>query len=255
MTNINWTKPFYLNFSAGTTSFPDPDPVAGTVVPFPTYGHYGGGNYAENQEYDGALLTKLDGSPLGYTQLLTLGSPDQDPVDRLDYLFYRHDLLTSGPLYSPVPDIDLLGRLILLDSSYDPGASLYAGAASIGMIGSIAVHGFLGSVSPVLLIAGFVDAFKDIEFGLENLPQPELDGVLDLLFAPTGDPNVFVFDFTITTTSFRQELVERTVMNAVDAIWDGGEGDPPLNTGVLPGATDYQLVFTLGTHDLDLITV
>jgi hypothetical protein len=41
-----------------------------------------------------------------------------------------------------------------------------------------------------------------------------------------------------------------------DVIWDGGEGDPPLNTGFpLPGTTDYQLVFTVGTHDLDIISV
>lgn len=155
----------------------------------------------------------------------------------------------------PLPDIDLLSRLIILDSSYDAGASLYDGFASIGMIGSIAVHGYLGSVSPFLLIAGFVDALKDIEFGLEHLPQPELDVALHFLFEP-ADPGVFVFDFTITTTSFRQELIELTVMQTVDAIWDGGEGDPALNTGFpFPGETDYQLVFTVGTHDLDLISV
>jgi hypothetical protein len=256
MTNINWTKPFFLNPTTGTTSFPAPDPLAGTVVPFPTYGHYGGGHYAENQAYDGTLLTKPDGSPLGYAQLLALGNSDQDPVDKLDYLSYRHDVLTSGPVYSPFPDIDLLNRLILLDSSYDPGASLYDGFATIGMIGSIAAHGYLSSVSPFLLIAGFVDALKDIEFGLENLPQPELGVALNFLFEPTPDPNVFVLDFMLTTTSFSQKLVERAVMKTVDAIWDGGEGDPPLNTGFpLPGTTDYQLVFTVGTHDLDIISV
>lgn len=52
-----------------------------------TYGHYGGGHYSENKEYDRILLTKPDGSPLSHAQLLAQGSSDQDPVDKLDSCF------------------------------------------------------------------------------------------------------------------------------------------------------------------------
>jgi len=257
MTHINWDKPFFLNVETGETSYPNPDPGAGIVQPFPTYGNYGGGHYSEGIAFDGTLLTKPNGSPLGYAQLLAKGTGGQDPVDYLDYLSYLHDVLTSGPAYSASADIDFLNRLILY-SSNDPEANLYAGFAELGTIGSLAIHGELDELSVPKLIAGFVDAINHIEYGLENLQQPELTIALNFLFEPTGDPNVFVFDFAITTDSFGEELLELVAMNAVNQILDGDEvGDPFLSTGFpFPGTSDYQLVYTLGTaNDLDLISV
>jgi len=255
MAHINWSKPFFLNIATGETSYPFPNPAAGIVTPFPTYGNYGGGHYSEGIAFDGTLLTKPNGSPLGYAQLLAHGAGGQDPVDYLDYLSYRHDVLTSGPLYSASADIDFINRLIPY-SSNDPEANLYAGFTELGMIGSLAVHGELDELSPLKLIAAFADAVKHIEYGLENLKPPELFIALNLLFEQTA-LDTFVFDFSITTDSFGEELLELVAMNAVNQILDGDEADDAfLNTGFpFAGTSDYQLVYTLGTsNDLDLVS-
>ena len=255
MAHIHWNDPFFLNIATGETSYPFPDPGAGIVTPFPTYGNYGGGHYSEGIAFDGTLLTKPNGNPLGYAQLLAQGAGGQDPVDYLDYLSYRHDVLTSGPLYSASADIDFINRLIPY-SSNDPEANLYAGFTELGMIGSLAVHGELDELSPLKLIAAFADAVKHIEYGLENLKPPELFIALNLLFEQTA-LDTFVFDFSITTDSFGEELLELVAMNAVNQILDGDEADDAfLNTGFpFAGTSDYQLVYTLGTtNDLDLVS-
>ena len=253
--HINWSNPFFLNIATGETAYPFPDPAAGIVTPFPTYGNYGGGHYSEGIAFDGTLLTKPNGNPLGYAQLLAVGVEGQDPVDYFDYLSYRHDVLTSGPFYSPSADIDFINRLILF-SSNDPEANLYAGFAELGMIGSLAVHGELDELSPFKLIAAFTDAVKHIEYGLEHLDPFELGIVLDLLFEQTA-LDTFVFDFSIKTDSFGEELLELLALNAVNQILDGDEADDAfLATGFpFAGTSDYQLVYTLGTtNDLDLVS-
>jgi len=254
--HINWNKPFFLNIATGETSYPLPNPGAGIVTPFPTYGNYGGGHYSEGIAFDGTLLTNSNGSPLGYAQLLAAGVGGQDPVDYLDYLSYRHDVLTSGPLYSASADIDFINRLIPF-SSIDAEANLYAGFTELGMIGSLAVHGELDELSPLKLIAAFADAVKHIEYGLEHLDPFELGIVLDLLFEQTA-LDTFVFDFSIKTDSFGEELLELVALNAVNRILDGDEADDAfLDTGFpFSGTSDYQLVYTLGTssNDLDLVS-
>src|SRR5262249_23078084 len=97
MSHINWDKPFFFDPATGN-SVPPGTPGA---IGFPTYGNYGGGGYSAG-EFGGALLTKPDGSPYSYTQLLNIGNAEQDPVDRMDYDFYRHDLLSklAGPGYT-----------------------------------------------------------------------------------------------------------------------------------------------------------
>lgn len=258
MSNINWGLLFYFDPATGESS---PVPTAGAIG-FPTYGHYGGGDYSAGA-FGGALLTKPDGSAYTYKQLVTLGDVLQDPVDKLDYLFYRHDVASaeSGPGYSNAQaeaDISLLQSLIKLDASYDPEASLYAGFASLAMIGDLAIHNDLDLISPKLLLAGLKDAAGDIQYGLQHLSAQELAaavsaGVLD----PTGDPDVFAFNFSITTTTVAQESVEFIVMNALNAELDLGESDyAPLNTGFpFPGTTDYQFTYDVVTHDLDLHTI
>jgi hypothetical protein len=192
--------------------------------------------------------------PLSYAQLLFFGNSDQDPTDIADYLFYRHDVATLGT-YSPMGDIVLLSSLILLDTSYDPGASLYAGGASLGMIGSLAAHGFLDDLPLWFIIAGVSDAIRDIKFGLENLPADELDDALAFFFEPSG-PDTFALDFSITTSTVGEEFLELLAMNTLNGLLDGGEIDNvPLNTGFPAiGTTEYTLEFNVFTRDLDLIT-
>ena len=254
MAYINWDKPFYFDPTTGETTTPD-DPGA---IAFPTYGNYGGGNYSAGAI--GGVAPSDGGQPFTLAELLGNPDPADDPVDPLDYLAYRHDVASAqtGPGYDAAQaqaDATLLGAVVQLDASYDPEASLYAGATTFGMIGSLALHGFLGLLSPFKLIAALNDAVHDIEFGLEHLPQSELVQALNFIFEPSGDPNVFVFDFAITTTAFRQELVEGVAMNTLNAILDSGEADDvPLHTGFpFPGTSHYELAYNAMTGDLDLL--
>ncbi|MDP8920660.1 MAG: hypothetical protein M3O00_17625 [Pseudomonadota bacterium] len=257
MAFINWDKTFPV------------DPSTGEVLPvgregaleLPTYGNYGGGGYSAG-EFGGQLLTTSSGRPLSQTRLTTLGSKSEDPVDRLDYLFYRHDVASNdvGEAYTrgqARADVSLIKSLIKLDASYDPEASLYAGSASFAMIGRLAINDKLHLVSPKVLIAAVEDAVGDIQYGLENLPHQELVAALGKLFEPTSDPGVFAFDFEVETTSFRQEVVEYVALNALnDAIDFGDADDAPLNTGFpVGGVSEYQLTFNIANRDLDFVSV
>jgi len=256
VTYIHWDMPFYIDPTTGeTTSSGTPG-----AIPFPTYGHYGGGGFSAG-EFGGALITKPDGSPYSYKQLLQVGNAMQDPVDKLDYLFYVHDVASSesGPGYTQLQanaDIALLKSLVVLNASYDPEASLYAGAAELGMIGSLGLHNHLGDAPPLLLIAGLADAAHDIQFGLDHIQSPELNAALATIFEPTADPNVFAFHFSITTHTVGQEFAELVAINAVNAGLDLGEPDyHPINTGFpTPGTTGYEFTYNIWTHDLDLMT-
>jgi hypothetical protein len=252
MSNINWNKPFYFNPATGlSSSSPSPGAIA-----FPTYGHYGGGDYSAGT-FGGTLLTKSDGSAYSYKELVTIGNNLQDPVDQLDYLFYRHDVASAaaGPGYSSAQaqaDISLLQSLTKLDAHYDPEASLYAGFVSLAMIGDLAIHNDLNMAAPRVLLAGLKDAASDIQYGLEHLPAQEFSvaAAAGVLHA-TNDPDVFTFDFSITTHSVAQEAVEMLAMNALNADLDLGEKDyAPLHTGFpFPGTTDYQFSYDVVTHD------
>jgi hypothetical protein len=183
-------------------------------------------------------------------------------VDRLDYLFYRHDVASNdvGEAYTrgqARADVSLIKSLIKLDASYNPEASLYAGSASFAMIGRLAINDKLHLVSPKVLIAAVEDAVGDIQYGLENLPHQELVAALGKLFEPTSDPGVFAFDFEVETTSFRQEVVEYVALNALnDAIDFGDADDAPLNTGFpVGGVSEYQLTFNIANRDLDFVSV
>jgi hypothetical protein len=184
---------------------------------------------------------------------------EEDAVDIIDYFSYVHDVRSSqtGPVYNLAQaqaDAQLLGSVVAFDSRYDAEVALYAGSISLGMIGSLALHGFLNVLSPFQLLGALTDAVKDIDYGLDNLEGEELEDALNFIFEPTGDPNVFVFDFAIKTTSFRQEFAEVIAMNALNAIIDGGEADnSPLTTGFpFPGTSHYELAYNAMTGDLDL---
>ena len=249
MAHINWDKPFYFDPST-FESVPPGTPGAERA---PTYGKYGGAGYSSG-EFGGDLLARPDGSPLGYGQLLFWGNSNQDPADYVDYLFYRHDIGTSGPVYTPSADLSLLTSLVLLDARYDPEASLYAGGATIGMLGSLAAHGFLDDLPLSFIVAAVADAVRDIEFGLQNLPSDELAEGLAFLFEPSG-PVTYVLDFSITTSTVGEEFFELLAMNTLNGLLDAGEADnAPLDTGFpAPGTTEYTLEFNLFTRDLDLL--
>jgi hypothetical protein len=256
MAYINWDKPFYVDPSTGESVAP------GTLgaIPVPTYGHYVGGFGYSAAVFGGVLIVQGNGSPYSsMDELNANGTDEQDAVDIIDYHAYVHDVRSSltGPVYTALQaqaDAALLGSVVALDSHYDPEAALMAGVISFGMVGSLALHGYLNVLSPFQLIGALTDAVRDIDYGLDNLPPGELADALNFIFEPTGDPNVFVFDFAIRTTSFRQEFVEVIVMNTLNAIIDGGEADNvPLSTGFpFPGTSDYHLAYNAVTGDIDL---
>jgi hypothetical protein len=251
---INWDRPFFIDPSTGESV---PEGTEG-AVPFPTYGNYGGGGYSAG-EFGGELITEADGSPYSYDDLLDEGNELQDPVDLLDYLSYRHDLASAntGPGYDAAQaqaDATHLSNVVALNARPDPEMALYAGATTFGMIGSLALHGFLGVLSPLQVLAAVTDAVRDIHYGLKKMPPLELADALNFIFEPSEDANVFVFDFAITTTSFRQELAELAAMRALNAVLDRGElDDVTLNTGFpFAGTSEYYLAYNAITGDLDL---
>lgn len=240
MTYINWDLPFCF------------DPTTFETVPLgtegaecaPTYGLYGGGGYPGPEE----LLVKQNGNPYSYNKLVQLS--DRGPVDIADYYFYEHDVLSMGP-YSPEADVHLLNRLVALDASYDAGASLYAGGATLAMLASLEAHGFLFDfLSLSQVIAAFTDAFNDIEYGLQNLPPNELASAWTYFLALTDLDN---FAFASTTTSFREEFSELAAMNTLNEVLDAREGDAPADTGLpFPGTTD-SLMFEYNAFTYDLV--
>ena len=253
MANINWDKPFYFSLSTGETV---PECTPGSIKS-PTYGLYGGGGYTAGG-FPGDIIGQPNGMPYSFEELTFIGTDLQDPADALDYLSYRHDWFSSLALNDAEQaqaDATFLGSVVALDSRNDPEMALYAGATTIGMIGSLALHGFLGMLSPFQLVAALKDAVLDIDYGLDNLPETELIEALNFFFEPGDDPGVIVFDFVIKTTSFRQELVEAIAMNALDGFLDGGEADNlPINTGFpFPGTSPYWLGYNAITGDLDLL--
>ena len=257
MAYINWERTFPV------------DPATGEVLPIgtegalelPTYGNYGGGGYSAG-EFGGQLLTTSSGRPLSQPRLTKLGSESEDPLDRLDYLFYKHDVASNdvGEAYTrgqAKADASLVKSLIKLDASYDPEASLYAGGSTFAMIGRLAINDKLHFLPPKVLIAAVEDAVGDIQYGLENLPQQELVTALGSLFEPTSDPGVFAFDFEVETTSIRQEFIEYVALNALNDSIDFGEvDDSPLDTGFpVSGVSEYRLTFEVATRDLDFLSV
>ena len=257
MAYINWERTFPV------------DPATGEVLPIgtegalklPTYGNYGGGGYSAG-EFGGQLLTTSSGRPLSQTRLTKLGSESEDPLDRLDYLFYKHDVASNdvGEAYTrgqAKADASLVKSLIKLDASYDPEASLYAGGSTFAMIGRLAINDKLHFLPPKVLITAVEDAVGDIQYGLENLPQQELVAALGSLFEPTSETGVFAFDFEVETTSIRQEFIEYVALNALNDSIDFGEvDDSPLDTGFpVSGVSEYRLTFEVATRDLDFLSV
>ena len=257
MAYINWERTFPVDAATGEVL---PIGTEGALE-LPTYGNYGGGGYSAG-EFGGQLLTTSSGRPLSQTRLTKLGSESEDPLDRLDYLFYKHDVASNdvGEAYTrgqAKADASLVKSLIKLDASYDPEASLYAGGSTFAMIGRLALNDKLHLLPPKVLITAVEDAVGDIQYGLENLPQQELVAALGILFEPTSETGVFAFDFEVETTSIRQEFIEYVALNALNDSIDFGEvDDSPLDTGFpVSGVSEYRLTFEVATRDLDFLSV
>jgi hypothetical protein len=234
MTYILWNDPFYVDPTTGDAYATYQD---GTI-PVPKYGNYGGA-FSDPSSFD----------PVGV------------PVDQSDYYYSLHDAASGGDATSQAyADIALITNLTFGDSSYsaDPEATLYDGIVTAGLLGSLALNGQLGLVElvePGLLGSALVDAARDIEFGLDHLPKPELNLALDSFFEQSGK-NTFTYNFEITTHSIGEEFVEAAAIQAVASAINE-KNDPAVNTfsGFWGGTSEYEFLYNIKTHDLDLFSV
>jgi hypothetical protein len=153
VTYINWAKEVFI------------DPVTFSAsagpggIPIPTYGNYGGPDYADGVV--GAAIPPTGALP---------------PVDQLDALFYTHDLAYQlQPSANEIPSADLALihgiESLTATGSLDAEASLYAGATILGVISLMALNGNLSS--PLELAVADATAAYDIEYGLSHLSPTE----------------------------------------------------------------------------------
>jgi hypothetical protein len=252
MSNIRWDELFYVDPTTGAVS---QVPEEGFIAA-PNYGTYGGPFNPEEP-----LLTKNNGDPYSYKQLVKVGDATQDPVDIIDYFFYLHDLelAQAGSGYTDdhaLADINLLQSLTLTDTSYDAEASLYDGVVTLAMIQRLAVNDQLDMISPTLLLAAVTDAANDIEYGLQHLPDDEKLLALETIFGPLSDDGSYQLEFTFPSipgaSEFQNEVVEFVAITAVaNAINEQGDmAAPPL----FSPEDDYILRFDWPNADLDILT-
>ena len=149
---INWTKDVYID-PITLTAGPGPN-----GIPIPTYGNYGGPDYSDGSvggiiPTSGALL----------------------PVDKLDTLFFFHDLAyqNSGGTEVPSADLALIHGIEYLTATHqlDAEASFYGGAAILGVAAFMALNGH--PLSPGELFLADATALHDIQFGLSHLSSTE----------------------------------------------------------------------------------
>ena len=255
MAYINWDLLFYVDPTTGESTV-STNPHA---IGIPTYGNYWGANFAQHM-LPGVPPTNFFGLPLTEAQLDATPSLLDDTLGDLDRAAYEHDVawlhLTGYTLAGALTDLAYLNKAVALNPT-DPEESLFAGLTTVGMIGSITLHGYgyLLLASPAKLVSAIKDAVHDIQYGLKNLPPAEQHLALSLIFEPAG-LNEYVFDFAIKTKSFFQEYVEWNAMNALNAIIDGGEADNLLlNTGFpFYGTSHYALEYNAISGDIDLVS-
>jgi hypothetical protein len=152
--NINWDETFHVS--------PRTLQPATTGIPLPSYGNYGGpGN-----------------------------SGPGPALDLLDAAFAAHD---TGYLVDPVAaDVQLIDTILQLDITgklSDPEASLYAGFATLGILGDLALRGGLDDLDAPLNVV-LADAVGNIEEGLAGTPPQEVRGLhaaIHVFEAQVGD--------------------------------------------------------------------
>jgi hypothetical protein len=131
-----------------------------------TYGNYGGLNYSAGQ-IGGRTPYNIDPN-----------IPGQAPIDFLDALFYQHDFVYQAYQDGfvsedtlPGADINLIEEMIGLATTdpqffeSNPDAGLYAGVATVALVGNLATEGYLGSTSPSDLAMFMDDTLAKFDFG------------------------------------------------------------------------------------------
>lgn len=217
----------------------------------PTYGLYGGPDYASG------ILLGPNETP----------SFDATPLDRLDALFRRHDVAihTAPNLRAEAKaDVALIKGIMALPASAVSGeGDLYAGAAIIGIIGRIIVHDrhpeYLaklnlpktidkavslikqGSIQPdaqeVAGLASWLEKTSgELATGHGRLGALAADKLLDLAAElkglPPGDLNFPLGDVAFT---FPVKEAKSLLVEAVEATWS----EPGHHTSVADLLADY----------------
>jgi hypothetical protein len=154
MTFINWDETIRFH--------PKELGPAKKGIPLPTYGNYGGPGYSA-------------GEIGGTTPLLNELTADTQPKDALDALFYTHDLAYEQNPGSPTADLALIQGITALSDEQlaDPEAQLYAGFATLALVGQLAVSGTLEQLDQSQLggvLAATQEAVENLEAGLEAIP-------------------------------------------------------------------------------------
>ena len=171
MSFINWDETLHFNPKNPLDAF------ATHGIPVPTYGNYGGPGYTAGEF--GATTPEPN-------QL----TPETQPLDHLDQLFYGHDLVhqhfhdgTATFADIITADISLILGMQALhytdpgDPNYDPEAGLYEGLASISTVlklgSELALVGLDITTQPYY--AAIVDATEEglanFEAGLKEAPR------------------------------------------------------------------------------------
>src|SRR5262249_56588227 len=158
MSHINWDKDVFINPVTLTASATPPG------IPVPTYGNYGGPDYS-NGMVGGSIPFPPDPANL-----------PKPAVDNLDTLFYFHDFayqtqLPPGAKELPSADLALIHGIEGLTGHLDAEASLYGGAAILGVAAFMAANGH--PLSPLESFVATATAAYDIQFGLNHLSPTE----------------------------------------------------------------------------------
>jgi hypothetical protein len=153
MSHINWTIDVFID---PVTLAAGPGPSG---IPIPTYGNYGGPDYS-------------DGSVGG--TIPAVGAVQ--PVDKLDTLFFFHDLayqMQPSATEIPSADLALIHGIEYLTATrqLDAEASFYGGAAVLGVAASMALNGH-PLTGAELVVAG-ATAVYDLQNGFNHLNPTE----------------------------------------------------------------------------------
>jgi len=148
---------------------------ADSGIPIPVYGNYGGPLWTAGQVGGTTPPLPANGDPF---------SVDPEPVDRLDAAFYVHDLsYVDNPGASVENDFQLLQAIDSLQftdpsaSNYggDVEASLYAGSASLALIGRlVSTPGALNELDAAEISAlpkFTANVIQNFEAGLAVVPE------------------------------------------------------------------------------------
>jgi hypothetical protein len=191
MSHINWTTDVFID-PATLTAGPGPN-----GIPVPTYGNFGGPDYSNGQ--------------VGGTIPLTGGA--LPPVDKLDGLFFAHDLayqLHPSATEIPSADLALIHGIEYLTATkqLDAEASLYGGAATLGLIASMAANGH--PLSPLEFVLASATAVHDIQYGLNHLSPAEhalAEDALQNIVAAFDDSAFHVVGTTLHHEAFYSEFM------------------------------------------------